>query len=196
MDRISFLIVILISLSCFGQSNDQGLSVTVWTPAKWFSGDKKLLEDNLTNYKFNNEELEKLENEINASKILGIYYKYDPKTHYGLVPTIKLYLQRNSTSNFDKFFSSIRNEIEKVRPQVLDFKYLEAPKIITVGHRKAFYASSTYSLKVQTGETASVRTLFLGVPMNKTYLYVTLIDNNEEDCSEIYKEVIRKIKID
>lgn len=196
MERISFLIVILISLSCFGQSNDQSLSVTVWTPAKWFSGDKKLLEDNLTNYKFNNEELEKLENEINASKMLGIYYKYDPKTHYGLVPTIKLYIQRNSTSNFDKFFSSIRNEIEKVKPQVLDFKYLEAPKIITVGNRKAFYASSTYSLKVQTGETASVKTVFLGVPMNKTYLYVTLIDNNEEDCSEIYKEVIRKIKID
>ena len=196
MTRLFLLTIILNSFSCFGQGMDKSLNISIWAPPSWISGDKKLLHDNLTNYKFNKEELNSLEKDINASKVLGIYYKYDPKTHYGLVPTIKFYIRQNNTKDFDKFFISIKNEIEKIKSQVLDFKYVDSPKTILVGQRKAFYAYLRYKLNVQTGEVATIRTSFVCIPINKTYLYVTLIDNEKEDCSQLYKEVINKIKIE
>jgi hypothetical protein len=196
MTKLFLLPIILISLSSLGQSNDKNLNVSIWMPSGWFAGDKKLLQDNLTNYKFSKEELNRIENDINASKVLSINYKYDPKTHYGLVPTIKSYIRQNNTKNFETFFVLIKNEIEKVKSQVLNFEYIDTPKTIIVGQRKAFYAISTYNLKVQTGEVATIRTKFIAIPIGKTYLYLTLIDNKDEDCYDVYEKVISKIKIE
>ena len=196
MTKLFLLPIILISLSSLGQSNDRNLNVSIWTPSGWFAGDKKLLQDNLTNYKFSKEELNRIENDINASKVFSVYYKYDPKTHYGLVPTIKSYIRQNNTKNFETFFILIRNEIEKVKSQVLNFEYIETPKTIIVAQKKAFYAFLTYNLKVNTGELATIRTKFIAIPIGKTYLYVTLIDNKDENCSDDYEKVISKIKIE
>ncbi|MGJ7032990.1 hypothetical protein [Niabella hirudinis] len=196
MTKLLLLTITLISLSCFSQTNnDTSLHISIWTPRGWFTGNKKILKENLTNYKISKDDLNKLGNTIDTSRILGIYYKYDPKTHYGLVPTIKFYIRQNDTNSFDKFLVSIKDKIEKIEPYVLNFKYIDTPQTITVGQRKAFYASATYNLKVQTGETAIIRTKFLCIPMSRHYLDATLIDNNEEDCSNIYKEVINKIKV-
>jgi prolyl oligopeptidase PreP (S9A serine peptidase family) len=194
MTKLLFTILISVfSLSCFGQTNDS-LSISYWTPPSWFSGNKKLLHDNLENYKFSNEQMNRLVNDINTSTVLGIYYKYDPKIHSGLVPTIKFYLRHNNIKDFEKFFVSVTNEIESIKSQVLNFRYIDTPKTILVGQRKAFYASSTYNLNTQTGEVANVRTKFVCIPINKKYLYVTLIDNDKEDCSNLFAEVINKIK--
>lgn len=184
-----------ITFSSFGQTSDS-VNVSYWTPPSWFSGDKKLLHDNIHNYKFSQDQISQLVNDLNASKVLGVYYKYDPKVHHGLVPTIKVYIRHNQSENFDDFFLSLKNGIESVKSLVTNFKYIENPTTVSIGQRKAFYASSTYELKVQTGEAASVRTKFVGIPFGREYLYVTLLDNESEDCAELFKDVVDRIKID
>src|SRR5579875_544548 len=110
MIRLLFSILISIaSLSCFGQTNDS-LNISFWTPPSWFSGDKKLLHDNLKNYKFSKGRMNQSVNDVNTSTVLGVYYKYDPKVHYGLVPTIKIYVRQNNIKDFEKFFVSAKNE--------------------------------------------------------------------------------------
>ena len=196
MTKLNFAVFVsLISLSCLGQSNDS-LKLLYWTPSSWFSGDKKLLHDNINNYRFSKSQLEQLVNDFNGSTILGVYYKYDPKIHYGLVPTMKFYIRQNNTTSFEKFFLSVKKEIESVKSQVTNFKYIDTAQTILIGNRKAFYASSTYNLNVQTGEVASVRTKFVCIPFDRKYLYVTLIDNEKEDCGGLFKDVIDKIKIE
>jgi len=177
------------------QTNDS-LKFSYWTPPSWFSGDKEMLQNNINNYQFSKHQLEQLVNDVNASTLLGIYYKFDPKVHYGLVPTIKFYIRQNYYNNFEKFFLSEKKEIESVKSQVTNFKYVDTAQTILIGKRKAFYASSTYNLNVQTGEVASVRTKFVCIPFDKKYLYVTLIDNEKEDCTDLFKEVIDRIKIE
>lgn len=195
MTRLLISILIsIISLYCFGQTNDS-LNISFWTPPSWFSGDKKLLHDNLKNYKFSKGQMNQLVNNINTSTVLGVYYKYDPKIHYGLIPTIKIYVRQSNIKDFEKFFISAKNEIESIKSQVSNFKYIDSPKTITVGQRKAFYAYSSYDLNVNTGELANVRTKFICIPMDKQYLYVTLIDNDNENCADLYTEVINKINI-
>lgn len=196
MIRLNFTIIVcFISLSSFGQTNDS-LNFTYWTPQTWFSGDKNFQKDNLNNYKFSKKQIDQLVNEVNASTILGIYYKYDPQRHYGLVPTMKFYIRQNYSTDFDKFFLSIKNEIEGVKSQVINFKYVVSPTTKLINNRKSFYATSTYNLNVQTGEVASVRTTFVCIPLGKKFLYVTLMDNEKEDCTDVYNEVIDKIRIE
>jgi transposase len=196
MTTLKFVILICaVSFSCFAQTSDS-LNFAYWTPKSWFSGDKKLLRDNIHNYKFTQDQMDQLVNDINTSTVLGIYYKYDPKVHQGLVPTMKFYIRQNHSDDFDGFFLSMKNGIENVKPLVTNFKYVDNPMTVLIGQRKAFYASSTYNLKVQTGEVASVRTRFIGIPLGKKYLYATFLDNEQEDCADLYKEVIDKIKIE
>ena len=196
MKRLRLVILIFsLSFSCLGQTTDS-LSISYWTPKSWFSGDKKLLRSNIDNYKFTPDQINELVNDIKTSTVLGIYYKYDPKVFHGLVPTMKFYLKQNQSENFDDFFLALKNGIESAKPLVTDFKYIDNPTTIQIGERKAFYASSTYILKVQTGETPIVRTKFIGIPFGRKYLYVTLIDDEKEDCADLYKEVIEKIKIE
>ena len=119
MTRLSFSILISVfCLSCFGQTTDS-LNISLWTPPSWFSADKKLLHNNLNNYKFSNDQINQLVNDINTSTVLGVYYKYDPKVHSGLVPTIKFYVRQNNINDFEKFFLSIKTEIENVKSKVL-----------------------------------------------------------------------------
>ena len=194
MTKLLLSILIIISSSCFGQYKDSS-EVSFWTPASWFSGDKKSLCDNLNNYSFNKDQINQLVNDINTSTVLGVFYKYDPKVHYGLIPTMKFYLRQNKINDFEQFFASAKNEIESIKSKVLNFKYVDSPKTIIVGQRKAFYASSSYNLNISTGEIANVRTKFVFISIGKQYLYATLIDNDKEDCSQLYEEVINKIKI-
>lgn len=196
MTKLLFTVLIsAYSLSCFGQTNDS-LNFSIWMPPSWFSGDKKFLHDNLKNYKFSKEQINQLVNDINNYTELGVYYKYNPKVHAGLVPTIKFYIRQNNINDFEKFFASIKNEIESVKSLVLNFRYIDTPKTIFIGQQKAFYASSTYNLKAQTGEVVNVRTKFVCIPLGKKYLYMTFIDNDKDDCSDLFTEVINKIKIE
>ncbi len=139
--------------------------------------------------------MNRLANEINTSTVLGVYYKYNPEFHYGLIPTIKIYVRKNNSRDFDNFFVAAKNEIESVRSQVSNFKFIESPKTITIGKHKAFYATSSYNLNIQTGEIANVRTKYVCIPLENQYLYMTLIDNEEENCSDLFTEVISKILI-
>ena len=64
MMKLKFILVILsISFSCSGQTNDS-LKFSYWIPKSWFSGDKKLLRDNINKYKFSQEQMDHLVNEI------------------------------------------------------------------------------------------------------------------------------------
>lgn len=196
MTRLTFIILISsISFSCFGQISDS-VHISYWTPNFWFSGGKELLRDNIIKYKFSQDTINKLVNDINSSVVLGIYYKYDPKVHYGFIPTIKFYIRQNQNKDFDAFFLSMQSGIESTKSYVTNFKYLVNPMAIFIGQRKAFYAFLSYNLKVQTGEVFNVRTKFVGIPFGKKCLYITLLDNEKEDCTELYKEVIDKIKIE
>ena len=100
MIRLIYVTLIsFLTLSCYGQADDS-LSINIWTPKHWFSGGKKLLNENVYEYKFNQDQLKQLVNEIKTSKVLGIYYKYDPNVHHGLIPTIKVYIHQNQSENF------------------------------------------------------------------------------------------------
>ena len=195
MRLIYIFLISSLTFSCFGQPGDS-LNFSYWTPKSWFSGGKKLLHDNINKYKFNHEQVEQLVNDVKTSKVLGIYYKYDPNVHYGLIPTIKVYIRQNQSENFEDFLISMKRGIEDAKSFTTNFKYIDSPSTILIGQRKAFYASSTYSLKVQTGEMATVRTKFVGIPFGSKFLYITLLDNEKEDCTDIYKEVIEKISIE
>lgn len=188
-------LIFLLSFSCFSQQGDS-LNFSYWTPKNWLSGGKTKMKENINNFKFSQEQLNQLVNEINTSTVLGIYYKYNPKVHYGLIPTIKFYMRQNQSNNFDDFFFAVRRGIENVEPHVLNFKFVESPTTILIGKRKAFYASATYNLKVKTGEVAIVRTKFVAIPLGKKYLYLTLLDNDTEDCTVVFQKVIEKINIE
>ena len=190
MTRILFIILISInSLFCFGQSNSDSSEISIWTPPSWFAGNKNLLSDNLKNYK-----LSQAEN--NISFLLGVYYKYDPKVHVGFIPTIKFYIRQNKIKDFKKFFISAKEDVESIKSHVTNFKYIDTPKTILAGQHKAFYTSLSYELKIQTGEIANMRVKIIYIPFDNKRLEVTLIDSDEEDCSNLYKEIINKIKVE
>ena len=197
MKKVIILLFVAINTSvCLGQTNAQSLNLSIWVPPNWLTGDAQLLKSNLQNYTFSPGELNKLVNDVNRSTVLGVCYKYDPKEHYGLIPTMKFYIQQNQTETFDAFFQMVKRKIEAIKPQVLDFEYIDSPKTMIIGTQKAFYASSKYNLNVKTGEKAIIRTIFLCIPLKEKYLYITMIDNPNEDCSKLYEEVVRKIKVD
>lgn len=191
MYKLIALVLILSACNCVAQT---GLKVAIEAPKGWREGDGAMLKENRKYYSFDQSELNKMAFELTT--LLAVYYKYDPNEHDGIIPTIKYYSRKNSSKMFEGFFQSMKAEIESDKSQIQNFQYIDSPKVIQVGQRKTFFASSVYTLNIKTGEKPVVRTKFIGIPINDRYLYITLIDCPEEDCSALYDEIITKLKVE
>lgn len=193
------LIICLFSLQgAFGQekfeNKQYGFSMT--EPENWIEADNKELLKNLDKFELTEKELTKFINDHKGSVLLTSFYKYNPKTHAGLIPTIQVNVRVNPTRNFSDFTNVMTQSANSFKQYFEDFSFEVEPKAIEISGIKSIYFVGKFSMQTQNGGIMKVRSRTYAIPYGSYLFQLNFTDGQEkEDSSELFDKLIQSIKI-
>jgi hypothetical protein len=192
------LTLILITNSIFSQekfSNKQyGFSID--KPIGWIEADNKELLRNLDKFELTEENLTKFINDHKGSILLTSYYKYNPKTHAGLIPTIQFNVRVNGARNFNEFKNVMTQSANSFKNHFEDFEFAVTPTVVEISGVKAIYFVGKFSMQMHNGILMKVRSRTYAVPYGSYFFQLNFTDGQDkEDNSELFDSLIKTIKI-
>lgn len=169
---------------------------SIQEPRKWFIAGNKELNDNLKKIEMTEDELAKLLKTNNNSILLGAFYKYNPKTTSGLIPTIQINVRPNNTKDFEGFRLGLNNSAMSLKQYFSDFEFIENLKEIEVSNIKSLYFIGKFTLQTQDGQTMKVRSRTYAIPYKNYFFQINFTDGQTgEDCTKEFDELVKTIKI-
>ena len=142
MKNIILLLVIpLFSNNVISQSifRNKAYGFEMQSPKNWKQANNTLLLENLENFDVNEESLQKILQTNKGSILLTSYYKYDPKTHPGLIPTIQINVRQKPDIDFEQFKMLMIQSAKGFSTVFSDFTYITAPGEIEISGVRSFY---------------------------------------------------------
>lgn len=165
-------------------------------PKGWHSIDKAGLSNNLGKFEFTDVEMDKLLKEQNANVLIAAYYKYDPKTTPGIIPTIQINGRPNGTRDFDTFRMAIVGSIDGLRKVLDEFNLIDEPREVTIGGARAILVHGTFVMKTPDGRKFNVRSRTYSIPRQGSFIQMNFTDSpDNEDCATEFDELIKTVRI-
>jgi hypothetical protein len=165
-------------------------------PKDWFVGDKKMLTENLNKFDIDEEALGNAIKSNNGSLLLATFYKYDPKQHAGIIPTIQINVRLNPTKTFEQFHIAISQSAMSIKKIFPDFALINDSHTEEVSGIKSSTFTGTYTLTIKEGKSSKVRVRNYAIPYGKYFFQVSFIDEfGGEDASKTYDALLPTIRI-
>jgi len=183
----------VISQSIF-RSKEYGFEMQY--PNNWKQANNSMLLDNLEKFEVNEENLQKILRTNRGSILLSSFYKYDPKTHPGLIPTIQINVRLKPDVDFEQFKILMIQSAKGFSTVFSDFVYIIEPVEIEISGVKSVYFVGKFTMKTQNGQEMKVRSRTYAIP-NKNYFYQLNFTDGQtgEDCNEEFDALIQSIKV-
>jgi len=183
----------VISQSIF-RSKEYGFEMQY--PNNWKQANNSMLLDNLEKFEVNEENLQKILRTNRGSILLSSFYKYDPKTHPGLIPTIQINVRLKPDVDFEQFKILMIQSAKGFSTVFSDFVYILEPVEIEISGVKSVYFVGKFTMKTQNGQEMKVRSRTYAIP-NKNYFYQLNFTDGQtgEDCNEEFDALIQSIKV-
>jgi hypothetical protein len=165
-------------------------------PENWIEASNKVLLKNLEKFEVNEENLNKLIADNKGSVLLTSFYKYDPKTHAGIIPTIQINVRSKGKSNFEQFKSAMAQSANGFKKYFEDFEFIQEITEIEISGIKCVYFIGKFTMKTQNGQVMKVRSRTYAIPYKNYFFQLNFTDGQiGEDCTEEFDKVVKTIKI-
>ena len=165
-------------------------------PQSWIAATNTDLQNNLDKIKFNDEELQKVLNSNKGIFTLSTYYKYKIDSVAGLIPTIKVTIRANPTTNMSDFKQVMAASTDRVKTVVKNFEFIENFKEVDVSGFPSLYYNCRYSLTLANGDNMKVRNRYYMIPKGAYFISISLMDNEtNEDCSKVLDKFVRSLQL-
>ena len=165
-------------------------------PENWMQADNRELLQNLSKFDMNDEELKQFIASHNGSLLLTSFYKYNPQTHAGLIPTIQVNVRNNGTRNFSEFTNLITQSANSFKQYFPDFKFETTPTVVDVGGVKSIYFVVKFSMQTQNGESLKLRSRTYAIPYGSYFFQLNFTDGQvTEDNSKLFDALARTVRI-
>ncbi len=194
-----FLFIIVKSSSfVYGQkvfkSKEYGFEIQ--EPKSWIEANNKELLKNLEKFEVSDENLIKLISDNKGSLLLSSFYKYNPKTHSGIIPTIQINVRQKNGNDFDQFKNMIVQSAKGLKKYFEDFEYISEPTEIKISGIRCVYFVGKFTMKSQNGNELKVRSRTYAIPYKNYFFQVNFTDGQiGEDCNKEFEELVKTIKI-
>ena len=197
MRNIKIFIFLSIATTCFGQNTfkNENLGFNIKQPENWIvAKNGETLENIKQQIKLDPETLNKILEQNKGTIQVVTFYKYPIETTPGIIPTIKVNLQKNTSNSFDEFKKGIEESFSGIKQVFPDFKYLSNPVKTQISGLDCIKAICTYTLKAKTGEE-KVKITVYAVPIKNQFYQVTFMDSKKEDNTKLYDDLAKTILI-
>lgn len=192
------LFSILISVKLIGQEifiNDQ-YGFSFQKPTDWIEASNDEIFKNLDKLEMTEEDLTKFISDHKGSIMLVSYYKYNPRNHAGLIPTVQINVRVNATRNFEEFNQLMNQSAESFKDYFENFEFIEKPHVIDIDGRKSVYFVSKFTMPIQNGGVMKVKSYTYAIPYGSYFFQINFTDGQDkEDCTNLFSELLKSIKI-
>lgn len=200
MKKYLFLTLVFLTLSFQGLGQEvyenKKFYFSMQQPNKWFIANNKELLDNLNKIELTEESLAKFVSDSKEEILLTGFYKYNPKTKTGLIPTIQIRVRANKTKNFQSFKSDLIKSSKSFNKYFEDFGFIEEPKEIEISGIKSVVFVFQFTMKTQYNQILKVRSRAYAIPQKSYFFQINFTDGQtEEDCTKEFDELVKTIKI-
>jgi hypothetical protein len=200
LKRFSLLLIVLIgSFSLlFGQEfyESKQFGIKISTPKGWILATDEDLENNLKKIDFNGEQLKKVLESKKGVMTLCSYYKYKTDSVAGLIPTVKITIRNNPTTDFSDFKEMMTNSVDRMKTVFQHFEMIDSFKEIKLSAFNSLFCSFRYSVSLANGDTMKVRSKYYMIPKDKYFISISLMDNEtNEDCSNVFDPMINSLAL-
>ncbi|MDB5248070.1 MAG: hypothetical protein JWQ40_2464 [Segetibacter sp.] len=198
--RISLLLIVL-SFSftlVFGQESyeNKHFGIKISKPKDWVLATNDDLDNSLKKIEFSNEQLIKVLNSNKGVVTLVSYYKYKTDSVSGLIPTVKITIRNNPTSNYSDFKQVMIESTNRVKTVVRNFEFIDNFKEVKVSEYAALFYSCRYSFSLASGDTMKVRSRYYMIPKDKYFISISLMDNEtNENSSQLYNQLMNSLEL-
>jgi len=165
-------------------------------PKNWIEAGNKELLKNLEKFEVTEENLSKLISNNKGSILLTSFYKYDPKTHAGIIPTIQINVRLKGKSDFEQFKYGMAESAKGFKKYFEDFEFINEISEIEISGIKCVYFIGKFTMKTQSGQEMKVRSRTYAIPYKNYFFQLNFTDGQTgEDCSKEFDELVKTISI-
>lgn len=195
---VSLIVLFILHSRTYAQDvfESKQFGIKMSKPQNWIAATNTDLQNNLDKIKFNDEELQKVLNSNKGILILSTYYKYKADSAAGLIPTIKVTVRANPTTNMSDFKQVMAASTERVKTVVKNFEFIENFKEVNIFGFPSLYYNCRYSLTLANGNNMKVRNRYYMIPKGTYFISISLMDNEtNEDCSKVLDNFIKSLQL-
>ena len=197
MKNLTLVVLILVANISFSQNifKNESIGFSIEQPKKWIKAKEGQTIENLkSNIKLDEKVVTKLLEQNKGTIQVVTYFKYPIETTAGIIPTIKVNLRSNPHKNFADFRKSIEESFISIKKVFSDFKYTSEPTESVIDGRRCLTASCIYTLTGK-GGSEKVNIVVYAIPVRDKFYQVTLMDNKDDNNTELFQKIINTIVI-
>jgi len=198
MKKLFFLTVLfLMATSVFAQERLElkQLGFKMDAPMDWFKIGEKGVEHNLNRLDLTDEQEAAMFKSLNAASKLVSYYKYDPVSIKGIIPTINIAVRATRVKSFANFKMHIERTSSQMKTLFENF-ITTAPQNVDIDGGKAWITKATYDFKDPAGAIVKLSSEAVYIYKGKYYISINFIEEKgKEDNTLLFNNVIKSIKL-
>ncbi|KNB61917.1 hypothetical protein AC804_03160 [Chryseobacterium sp. Hurlbut01] len=165
-------------------------------PNNWIEASNKELIKNLEKFDVTEENLTKLISDNKGSILLTSFYKYNPKTHTGIIPTIQVNVRTKGNIDFTQFKNSMTESTKSFKTYFEDFEFIKNVTEIEISGIKSICFIGKFTMKTQDGQELKVRSRTYAIPYKNYFFQVNFTDGPlDEDCTAEFDGLVKTIKV-
>lgn len=193
-----YIIIILLTFH-FAEAQERlvlkHFSFSMEKPEKWVvAGDTELLE-NLERLPLSDTLHNFAERNLKSEGLRISYYKYDPQTSRGTIPTINIVAKKVKKRSFESLKVSIEKSDAKLHGMLKNHT-ATVPQIRVINGFKAWQTISEFDFTDSTGKEVRLKNIDLYLYSNGNLISVTFIDEiGKEDNSAFYNRIAETIRM-
>lgn len=200
MKRIlPIILLILISITLLnGQKTfeNKKFGFSIQEPSNWIVTTNKELISNLEKFEFSEDGLARLLAVEKGSVVLTAFSKYDAKEKVGLIPTIQIRVRTGHARNFQAFKAAIIKSMENSKMLFENFEYVEEPKEVEISGIKSVLLITRFTARSKNGAELKAKSRIYAIPYKNYFFQLNFNDGqNSEDCTKLFDELVKTIKI-
>ncbi len=196
---ILLLFIILNSLNLMSaqkQFENKQYEFKIQEPNHWIEASNKELIKNLEKFDVTEENLTKLISDNKGSILLTSFYKYNPKTHAGIIPTIQVNVRTKGNIDFTQFKNSMTESAKSFKTYFEDFEFIKNVTEIEISGIKSICFIGKFTMKTQDGQELKVRSRTYAIPYKNYFFQVNFTDGPlDEDCTAEFDGLVKTIKV-
>lgn len=190
--------LVILFNTTYGQDTYESkqFGIKMLKPDSWIVATNSDLQNNLDKIKFTEEELQKVLNSNKGILTLASYYKYRIDSVSGFIPTIKVTVRANPTTNMPDFKQVMIASTDRLKTVVKNFEYIDNLQETSISGLPCLLYSCRYSLPLADGSNIKVRNRYYMIPKGSHFISISLMDNETtENCSQTFDVFIKSLQL-
>jgi hypothetical protein len=195
---VSLFIVLCCAVLGFSQEtfSDKRFGFSMQTPKGWIAMTKSDQKENLGRMEVSDEALEQILRSGKGATFLGGFYKYDPQTTPGLIPSIQIEARTKGPMDFAAFKTQLVKSTASLKTVFPDIVFENVQEVEISGIHSLLLVGK-FTMKTADDQVLRARSRIYAIPLKNYFLQATFNDGQDAagDCSAEFSELTKTIRI-